>query len=142
MRLQVGGSRFEDVAVPVLWGTRAILEDSSRRLSVVNLSGPVAVLEVLGGKVAQGAHFAPTAGGFKILDADGRAQYTFFEQERRITADSLQLPDIEITDNQIRVGTNVIQSNMVSGYGVGIAVEEQSISIGAPLPRGLAALVV
>lgn len=142
MRLVLGGSIFDGVQIPVLWGKRAILQDSSGRLSVVDLSGQAARLEVLGDKVAPGVRFTPTTDGFTVLTSSGQALYTFSPRDRRLTSESLGLPELQIKPSQIRVGTSTFQSNMVSGFGVGIVVEEGGIGIGAPLPEGLAALVV
>lgn len=142
MKLNLGGSTFDNVKIPVLWGKRAVLQDSGGRLSVVDLSGSAARIEILGDKVAIGVRFSPTTDGFKVLTSTGQALYTYSPQSQRITSESLKLPELQITRSQIRVGTNTFQSNMVSGFDVGIVVEEHSISIGAQMPEGLAALVV
>lgn len=142
MRLKLGGSTFDNVKIPVLWGKRAVLQDSSGRLSVVDLSGSVAKIEILGDKVAVGVRFSPTTDGFRVLTHDRKALYTFSPLARRLTSESLGLPELQIKASQIRIGTNTFGSSVVSGFGVGIVVDEQGISIGAPLPEGLAALVV
>lgn len=142
MRIKLGGSVFENVRVPVLWGKRAILQDSAGRLSVIDLGQAVARIEVLGDKVARGIRFTPTVDGFKVLTDDGQALYTFSPRDRRLTGESLRLPELQIKPSQIRIGTNTFQSSMVSGFEVGVVVEENGIGLGAPLPQGLATLVV
>lgn len=142
MRIKLGGSTFDNVQVPVLWGKRAILQDSFGRLSVIDLGQSTARIEVLGDKVAPGIRFSPTTDGFKVLTDDGQALYTYSPRDRRLTSESLGLPELQIKPSQIRIGTNTFQSNMVSGFGVGIVVDENGMGIGAPLPQGLAALVV
>lgn len=143
MRLKLGGSTFDDVKIPVLWGKRAILQDASGRLSVINLGGPTANIEVLGDKVARGVRFSPTTDGFKVLTSSGDALYSFSPRYKRLTSESLGLPELQIKPSQIRIGTNTFQANMVSGFSVGIVVEEGGgIGIGASMPDGLAALVI
>ena len=142
MKLQLGGSTFDNVKIPVLWGKRAVLQDSVGRLSVIDLSGARARLEILGDVVARGVRFSPTVDGFKVLASNGEPLYTFSPTEKRLTSETLGLPELQIHPSQIRIGTNTFQSNMVSGFPVGIVVDEAGIGIGAPMPEGLAALVV
>jgi len=142
MKLKLGGSTFDNVRIPVLWGKRAVLQDSVGRLSVIDLSGAVARIEILGDRVARGVRFSPTVDGFKVLAGSGESLYTFAPKDKRLTSESLGLPELQINALQIRIGTNTFQSNMVSGFPVGIVVDENSIGIGAPMPEGLAALVV
>lgn len=142
MKLKLGGSTFDNVEIPVLWGKRAVLQDSVGRLSVIDLSGAVARIEILGSGVARGVRFSPTVDGFIVLAGSGEPLYTFAPKEKRLTSESLGLPELQIRASQIRIGTNTLQSNMVSGFPVGIVVDENGIGIGAPMPEGLAALVV
>lgn len=142
MRLFLGGNLFNDVTIPVLWGKRAILEDKQRRLSVIDLSGLKARIEILGDKVARGIRYTITTDGYAVLTDDGRALYSYSARDKRLTADSLDLPELQITGNQIRVGTNIFQADIVSGFGVGVAISEHGVALGAPLPSDLAALVV
>jgi hypothetical protein len=59
-----------------------------------------------------------------------------------ITAVSLELPEVEISPNATRLGSSFFSENSIVGFGVGIAVDEQGLSMGAPLPEGLAKFVV
>jgi hypothetical protein len=140
MNLKVGSHTFRNVQVPILWGTRAILQDSHGRLSVVDLSGARARLEILANSPAPGADFRPRIGGFSILG--GEELYSFNVEDRSFEPVGLRLPPIQIGSREIRIGTNRISNAMVTNAAVGIHVDGNSISIGAPLPHGLARLVV
>jgi hypothetical protein len=142
MDLEMGSHTFDDVTIPVLWGTRALLQDKEGRMSVVDLAGSAARLEVLAGGPAPDVRYTPTFDGFTILSDDGLELYTCAPTEGRITGLAVALPEIEITSHQIRVGTNTFSNSSVSGYGVGIAVTEDGIALGAPLPPDLARLAV
>jgi hypothetical protein len=112
------------------------------RISVINLAGPVAVLEILGDHAAPGVRFAPTEGGFAILGPNNQELYVYLPSKKKLTQSSSRLPDCEIRPDEILVGTNRFIGNKVSGYGVGISISESGIGLGAPLPPGLASLVV
>ncbi|OCP09263.1 hypothetical protein BC374_01445 [Ensifer sp. LC13] len=141
MNLSLGSVTFSDVEIPILWGTRAILEDGKRRISVINIAGAKPELEILGDKPAPNIKFIPSGSGFKILADDGHISYIFWPQSKSLTSPDNRLPPIQIENSSVVVGTNRISSSMISGFGVGIAVSEDGgIAIGAPLPPGLARL--
>lgn len=106
------------------------------------LGGRSANLEILGDRPAPGRSFTPVDNGFVVLDHREEELYAYFPSGRRLSSIALELPEVRIGDDRIEVGTNVFQGNMVSGFGVGIAVTENGIGLGAPLPEGLAPLVV
>ena len=141
MNLKISGQTFKNVVVPVLWGSRAILEDGERRISVVNLEGKTARLEVLGDKPAPGVDYRPTVEGFDILEG-GECLYAYNSDSRILTPGILELPPIEFAESMIRVGTNQYVGDTVTGYGVGLLVTKESISMGAPLPQALAKLAI
>lgn len=141
MRLSIGSELFIDVSVPLLWGTRAILQDRYGRLSVLELTGGSARIEILADKPADGIEFVPSVDGFRIAD-DGKDLYNYNPHDRILTGLALQLPEVQITEESIRIGGNVFSGNMVIGSAVGIAVSEGGMSIGAPLPPELAKLSV
>jgi len=141
MDIQMGSHIFRQVDVPVLWGTRAILQDKRGRLSVIDLSGPKAIGELIGDEPAPDVEFAPTADGFKVI-RDGETLYVYSKTEKTITSVSLKLPTIQIQKHKIRVGSNIFQDNIISGSGVGLGITENSVSIATPLPKELARLVV
>jgi len=141
MNLQMGGQIFRDVQVPLLWGSRAVLQDKLGRLSLIDISGETAKLEIIGDKPAPGIEFVPVIEGFKIFDS-GRPLYVYNPKEKILSSIDLGLPDCQIGQWEIRVGSNVISGNVVEGFGVGIAVMKDGIAMGAPLPPSLAKLVI
>lgn len=140
MDLELGSNRFRDVKVPVLWGNRAILQDRKGRISVVDLGGTQARLEIVGDEPAPDVEFTPTVDGFKIL-RDGDPIYTYSKEQQSFSSLSSDLPDVEISDREIQIGRgNVIQRSMISGFDVGVRIDSDGFAIGASLPEGLAAL--
>lgn len=142
MNLAMGSNVFRDVTIPVLWGTRAILQDKEDRISIIDLSNERTSLEVLGDQPAPGMEFRPTVDGFSVLK-NGDALYRYNSSEKTITGVSLNLPECQIGRFETRVGTHVFSNNTFAGMGVGFMVEENGISIGvSSLPPGLAELIV
>jgi hypothetical protein len=140
MNLNMGSQRFENVQIPLLWGKRAILEDEKKRISIISLDGPEARLEILGNKPAPKIKYELIEHGYKIFENDVEL-YSFDPEKKIITGLSLKLPECEIQASGIIIGTNRF-SGTVSGFGVGIVVDEHGMGIGAPLPEGLAKLKV
>jgi len=143
MNIQMGSQVFSDVAIPLLWGTRAILQDKKGRISIIDLSGTNAKLEVLGDKPAPNIEFRPISGGVIEILQDGNPLYAFDSGNKTIHGLTLRLPECQISNNATRIGTNLFQNNMISGFGVGIMVmEDGGIALGGPLPAGLAKLCI
>ena len=141
MRISIGSNIFHDVQIPVLWGSRAILQDPKVRFSVIDLSSGIARLEVLMNEPAPGAAYLPIEGGFKVLEQD-QALYAFFPSERMFESISLDLPSIVLGPNETRIGQGIVmRNNLMSNVAVGIRIDEQGIAMGAPLPEKLARLV-
>lgn len=141
MNLNMGSQSFENVEIPLLWGRRAILQDAKGRISIISLDGDEAVIEVLGDKPAPNIQYELIDDGFKII-VDEEELYTYDPSRKVVTGLVLKLPECEIQSSGIRVGTNMFSGNMVVGFGVGIVVDERGMGMGAPLPEGLAKLVV
>jgi len=141
MNLKMGSQTFINVRVPVLWGTRAIIQDQQGRLSVIDLGGDTARLEILGDKPAPGVEFVPGIDGFRIF-GNGKELYRYDPAKKTLSSIGLGLPECEIGRWQIRVGSNIFSGNTIAGFDVGIAIKEDGIAVGAPLPSGLARLVV
>ena len=141
MNLNMGSQRFEGVKILLIWGKRAILEDKTSRISIILLDGAKAVLEVLGNKPAPNIQYELIEDGFKVI-LNGQELYSFYKKRRIIKGLSRKLPECEIQSGGIRVGSNILSGNKGIGFGVGIAVYEQRIVMGSPLPEGLAKLVV
>ena len=141
MNLKMGSQVFHDVQVPLLWGSRAVLQDNQGRLSLIDLGGDKAKLEIVGDKPAPGIEFTPVSNGFKIFNK-GNAIYIYYPEEKRLISIDLELPECQLSEWEIRVGSNVFSGNVIAGFGVGIAVTKDGISMGAPLPPNLAKLVI
>lgn len=139
MNLQMGSQTFANVEIPVLWGERAILQDMESRISVISLGGAEAKLEILGNKPAVGVPYEVTEDGFKILENETEL-YSFNPETSTLIGHALSLPDLQIEKTEIRIGTNIFSGNMITGYGVGIAVTRNGIAVGAPVPERLAKL--
>ena len=139
MNLQMGTQTFANVQVPLLWGERAIIQDKHDRLSVIDLSGEKARLEVLADEPAPGVRFRPSVDGIVIFKGDVEL-YTFNSKEKTISSIALGLPEIQISSVGTRVGSNWLSGNVIYGAGVGVAVGKDSVSLGAPLPPKLAQL--
>ncbi len=141
MNLNMGSQRFEGVKILLIWGKRAILEDKTSRISIILLDGAKAVLEVLGNKPAPNIQYELIEDGFKVI-LNGQELYSFDKKRRIIKGLSRKLPECEIQSSSIRIGSNILSWDKDIGFGVGIAVYEQRIVMGLPLPEGLAKLVV
>lgn len=139
MKLTMGSQTFADVQVPILWGTRAVIQDKGARLSVIDLSGSTPKLEILGDKPAKGVEFLPTSDGFNIL-MDGEGLYSYNPDQKLLTSISLGLPNCRISESQIQVGSNTFSYNTIAGFEVGILVTKDHISLGAALPPDLTRL--
>ncbi len=140
INLRMGGQDFVNVEIPVLWGSRAVLQDPAGRVSVIDLGGEKPTLEVLGDKPAPGIAFVPTEEGFQVMHGNDPV-YTYDRSDRRLSASSsLGLPDCQIGSTEIRVGSNVFSGSTFVGSGVGIAISGEGIAVGAPLPSTLAKL--
>jgi hypothetical protein len=141
MNLHMGSQFFRDVQIPILWGARAVLQDKKGRLSIIDLSGEKPVLEVLADEPAPGAFYVPRADGF-VIKGDGKELYLYNPREKLLASISLNLPECQITETSTRIGGSMLSGNVFSGFGVGIVVTPNGMSLGAPLPAGLAKLMV
>lgn len=141
MNLQMGSHTFHDVTIPILWGERAVLRTSGGRLSIIDLAGPQARLEILADEPAPGVEFRPRVDGTVIL-RDGVELYSFDPRHKILTPIALRLPECELSDRELRVGASTFSGATVSGYGVGLLVTADSVGMGAPLPPGLAKLEI
>ena len=142
MNIRMGGQFFMNVKVPILWGSRAILQDQQGHLSIINLEGDSAVLEVIDDHPSASASFLPRTEAFVILDGEGTELYAVNPKTKSVTSISLRLTPVTVGLQELRVGTNVFAGNIVAGIGVGILVTESGIELGGSLPPGLAALRV
>lgn len=140
MNLRMGNQVFSNVAIPVLWGTRAIVQDEKRHLHVLDLSTPTPTLEIVSDQPAAGIEYQPIIGGFRVF-RDGTEVYTYLSDEKVLRSDNLGLPECQIAPSHIRVGTNVFSGNVIANMPVGITITREGIGIGGAMPKGLAALL-
>jgi hypothetical protein len=141
MNIRMGSQVYRDVQIPLLWGERAIIVDEHGRLSVIDLSGEKAQVEVLADEPAPGIGFRPLLDGIVVLK-DRTELYSYNPSEKTISSLSLGLPDIQISIGGTRVGTNWFSGNVFVGSGVGLSVSKDGISLAAPLPSKLARLAI
>jgi hypothetical protein len=140
MNINIGGQQFYGVQIPILWGTRAILQDQKSRLSVIDLSDNKLTIEILGDKPSTGVEYMLNIDGFTIIK-NGIELYKFNSSEKIITGIQLKLPECQIMAEKIRVGTSTFSGNVVRGSSVGIFVTETGFGMGGPIPPNLAQLV-
>ena len=139
MNLRMGRRVLMNVQIPLLWGERAIIQDKQNRISIIDLSGDKARVEVLADEPAPGVSFLPLIDGIEILD-DGVALYIYNPLEKTVSSLSLGLPEVHISAEGIRIGSNLFSGKFITGSGVGMAVRNEGISLGGPLPSKLAKL--
>lgn len=141
MDFRIGAVSFSGVKIPLLWGKKAVFSHSDGTLSVVDLSGEKAILQVVGDEPWNGIEYTEKEDGFVIYENDVQAY--FYSPARKIFRDMTGgLPECELGKDFARIGTNKINGGMVSGFGVGIGVSENGFFIGGPIPEGLASLKV
>lgn len=141
MNLIMGGQVFENVRIPILWGTRAIVQDKKSRMSVIELAEDRPQIEILAGQPAPGVRFRPRVDGIVVLAADDRELYLYNAREGILSSISLGLPECQITADSTRVGSTYVSGSGFSGLGVGIRVTADGILLGGAVPEGLAELV-
>jgi hypothetical protein len=141
MNINMGSQVFQNVEIPLLWGTRAIIQDSEGQISIIDLSGATAELEVVSDVPAEDITFSPNLDGFIIIK-DSQELYNYNPTDHSIRSITLNLPEIKIKGDEITVGTSTFSGNRVYGYSVGIRVSENGMALGAPMPSNLAKLII
>jgi hypothetical protein len=114
MNLKMGSQTFIDVQIPLLWGSRAVLQDQLGRLSVINLSGGASRLEIVGDKPAPGIEFLPSIDGYEIL-SKGKPIYRYDPEEKTLSSIDLGLPDCQVGRWQIRTAPDALATRGNSG---------------------------
>lgn len=140
MNVTFGTQIFNNVYVPMLWGKRAVIGHTSGELSVIDLSDSAACPEVVSDKPWSNIEFSEKEDGYIIFK--GGDQSFFYSPPRKLLRDlEGNLPECEISDRHIRIGTNTVQNSIISGSQVGIGVSEDGFFMGGPMPEGLAKLI-
>ena len=135
----MGSQKFKNVEVPLLWGKRAIIQSKEGKISIISLEGRDAIVEILENEPAPDIDYEKTSNGFKLI-IQGRELYSFDPNNKAVVGIDLNLPKCQIQDSCIKVGSSVFSGNSFTGFGVGILVDNNGISMGGPLPEGLAKL--
>lgn len=142
MNLKMGSQNFVNVQIPLLWGKRAVIQDSQNRISIISLEGNEAKIEILADQPAPDIEYELIEeNGIKIF-FEGKALYSYSPKMRTITPFSLNLPECEIQESHTRIGTNIFSKGTVIGSGVGLIIDETGFGMGGPLPEGIAKLKV
>lgn len=141
MDIRFGSQVFSGVQIPLLWGARAVIGHPGGELSIIDLSGDLAKPEIVSNTPWKGVEYSEKEDGF-VIYSDGKPSY-FFSPSRKIIRDlSGKLPECEITNEQVRIGTNTIRNSMIQGFQVGMGVTENGFFIGGSAPKGLAPLII
>jgi hypothetical protein len=139
MNFQIGSNSI-DGGVPLLWGSRAVIQDKNGKLTIVDLATTPPKLEILGDRPAAGIVYTPTVGdGFTVLNGD-RALYTYSPAEKTLTGEAIPLPQCQILEDSVRIGQGRFSGNVAVGCEVGLLVTEQGVGFGASMPPELARL--
>lgn len=139
--MQFGSQILSNIKIPMLWGKRALISHPNNKISIIDLSGTKALPEIVADEPWLNIEFVEKEDGY-IIFKDDEPQY-FYSPPRRIIRD-LQgsLPECQITNNNIRIGSNTIGSSMITGFEVGIGIDENGFFIGGSMPSGLAELKI
>ena len=149
--VNIGSNNFENVAFPLAFENRYFMLEStggSDVWTVFTVQGGKSTIEILKNNPENNeftkAKTNPTGivtvsdvktGAFLYKLRPGNKNSSVFG---RINGEETE---IKITDREIRIGTNIFQSNLVSGFGVGIIVDGNGgIGMGAGLPPELQSL--
>jgi hypothetical protein len=140
MNLTLGSLRFQNIRIPVLWGNRAIIQEPNLVLSVIDIGDILPALEILRNEPALGVNFIPKWSGFQILRVPAES-YEFDVREKAFTSETLDLPDVQVDEFYIRVGSDVYPNTVWFEDAVGLYVTSDDVRIGAPMPSALLRLV-
>ena len=141
MRLQISGNTMDGVTIPLLWGKKAILQHPDGKLSIIDLSSSSARVEILKDEPAPKVTYRPIDDGYEFQN--NGVSYSYYPNERRLVSNSSALPTCIFNNQGLQIGGSFFQGNTIVGREVGIIVYEGGdVGIGAPLPPGLARLVV
>jgi hypothetical protein len=140
MDIRVGTQILEDVGIPVVWGDRAIVQHSERRLSVIDSRSQPARLEILKDQPAPGVNFVPTLSGFRILPFRGGA-YEYNKTDKTLTSATNDLPECQIGEDYVRVGSGIVHKNPDHRTDASLLVTASDVRLVNRLPDMLAELI-
>jgi hypothetical protein len=139
VNLKIDNHTLENIRIPVLWGDRAIIQESNNRLSVIDTDGLNPTLEVLRNQPAPGIGFIPTMFGFQVLRSPD--VYEFKVRDRTFSTQTLGLPDVEIDEFYIRVGAEIYSNLRAIEPIVTLHVQSDHVDVGVPIPFPLFRLI-
>jgi len=146
--VNIGSNKFENVAFPLAFENRYFMLESSSESdiwTVFTVHNGKPIIEILKNQPHENdlsksennptgivTVSDPKTGAFLYKLRPGNKNSSIFG---RLNGEETE---IKITDREIRIGTNVFQGNMVSGFAVGIIVDSNGgIGMGAGLPLEL-----
>jgi hypothetical protein len=138
--LKLASHSLQDVRIPVLWGNRAIVQERDGALSVIDVGGWMPRLEILRNQPAPGIGFRFTWGGFQIMSYPSDV-YEFNIREKTFSSQTFGLPDVQIDEFYVRVGTQIYPNFGGVEGAVGIHVMPSGVQLGAPMPFPLFSIV-
>ena len=141
MNLKIGMWTFTKVQIPLLWGSRVVLDDREGRISVVDLSGDTATVEIIGDRPAFGVDISMDLDSLTIL-CEGSGLYRYTIEQKLLSSLDLGLPDCQIGRNWIRVACNAFLGTTMSRLGTITAITKDGIVEGASLPPELSEFII
>jgi len=150
--ISIGSNKFEKVAIPLAIEDRYFLfeeQNGNDLWTVFTFSNGQAVVEVLRNQPQQNALSMATTNPTGIVTVADSTTGAFLYKLRPGSKNSSifgrikgEETEIRVTDREIRVGTNVFQNNLVTGFAIGIRVgKDGSIGMGARLSPELSKLL-
>ena len=140
MDLNINSHSFQNIRIPLIWRERAIVQEPNKIMSVINIGDFLPNLEILRNRPAPGINFLLTWSGFQVMRFP-RDLYEFNVRERTFTTQTLGLPDVQIDDFYIRVGT-LVYPNLDGFEAAGrLQVTPDDVKVGVPMPFALFRLI-
>jgi len=150
--IKIGGNKFEKVFIPLVLEDRYFLveeQDGNDVWSVITLSEGKPIVEILRNKPQENPITVSDTNPRGIIAVADPKRGQFIYKLRPGSKNSSifgkingKETEIKITDREIRIGTNVFQNNMITGFAVGISVDKNGgIALGSALPPELQKLI-
>jgi hypothetical protein len=141
----VGGNQFKNVTFPLVFEDRYFMLEASPEKdvwTVLQLKDGDLIIEVLKNEPHQNPSTEVTTNPTGIITVSDKDSGKFLYKIRPESKSTSifgsingEETEIKITDNEIRVGTNSFQKNMVIGSSVGIMVDKNGgMGMGGGLP--------
>ena len=146
--VKIGSNTFENIAFPLAFENRYFMLESSGGTdvwTVFTVKEGKPVIEILKNKPQENDLSKVETNSSGVVTVSNPKTGAFLYKLRPGNRNSSifgriegQETEIKITDREIRIGTNELKNNLVSGFAVGIIVDNKcGIGIGAGLPPEL-----